>query len=186
MKIRYFGEFFYLVTSKTQEVCWPSLRENSSALWKTFSTGKYFPAIFVENIFHCFCRKIFSTIFRSLERWCWTTKIWAFQLIITMTILMLIIIWVWWFYSNTDFLPNSMRDFAQKQIFKSYQHNYYHLSLGIIIIPIIIWVWWLCIKSANSFIRRFVFWKKIITISIVFINHWNYVLIWCKVTKLRW
>ena len=46
------------------------LRENSSALWKTFSTGKYFPAIFVENIFHCFCRKIFSTIFRSLERRC--------------------------------------------------------------------------------------------------------------------
>ena len=45
-------------------------RENSSALWKTFSTGKYFPAIFVENFFHCFCRKIFSTIFRSLERRC--------------------------------------------------------------------------------------------------------------------
>ena len=30
------------------------LRENSSDLWKIFSTGKKFPAIFVENIFHRF------------------------------------------------------------------------------------------------------------------------------------
>ena len=29
-------------------------RENSSALWEIFSTGKKFPAIFVENIFHRF------------------------------------------------------------------------------------------------------------------------------------
>ena len=46
------------------------LRENSSALRKTFSTGKYFPSFLLENIFHRFCWKIFSTIFQSLERWC--------------------------------------------------------------------------------------------------------------------
>ena len=59
--------------------------------------GKHFPPensfqqFLWENIFHRFWWKNFSTIFGGKivsRKKVWTTKIWAFQLIITMTILM--------------------------------------------------------------------------------------------------
>ena len=123
----------------------------------------------VENIFHRkivssnFCGKIFSTVFGgkifppfsvgkySLERRCEQLKFGHFSWLSPWPYLcMLTIIWVWWFYPNIDFLPNS------------YHHTHYHLSLMIFastniisdfqsfqrIITKVSWLLWFC-PNAN-------------------------------------
>ena len=65
----------FVALCMTYKIFRGTLRENSSALWKRFSTGKYFPSFLMEKFFHRFLDSRLFICYFTVENSLWQRSI---------------------------------------------------------------------------------------------------------------